>query len=172
MFIPRRHITNRDIVRNTDISVLAKIQQKRAELDRAQTELEISRTNGDNNVDEFVENEIAAYQEAAKKEKLASRDADDNESISIVDNTTDADNRSNKESSIFDNLNKYIKSKPMRQLLSAINDLKNQQQGTYAYDSALNTVQGLTRGLVGQGGYNIISQNRTEYNAADKVEQC
>ena len=43
MFIPRRHITNRDIVRNTDISVLAKIQQKRAELDRAQTELEISR---------------------------------------------------------------------------------------------------------------------------------
>ena len=168
MFIPRRHITNRDIVRNTDISVLARIQQKRAELDRAQTELEISRTNGDNNTDEFVENEIAAYQEAAKKEKLASRDADDNESISIVDNTTDADNRSNKESSLFDNLNKYIKSKPMRQLLSAINDLKNQQHGTYAYDSALNTVQGLTRGLVGQGGYDIISQ---AYNMGPKLSE-
>ena len=168
MFIPRRHITNRDIVRNTDISVLAKIQQKRAELDRAQTELEISRANGDNNAEEFVENEIAAYQEAAKKEKLASRDADDNEFISIVDNTTDADNKLNKESSIFDNLNKYIKSKPMRQLLSAINDLKNQQQGTYAYDSALNTVQGLTRGLVGQGGYNIISQ---AYNMGPKLSE-
>lgn len=168
MFIPRRHITNRDIVRNTDISVLAKIQQKRAELDRAQTELEISRTNGDNNAEEFVENEIAAYQEAAKKEKLTSRDADDNESISIVDNTTDADNRSNKESSLFDNLNKYIKSKPMRQLLSAINDLKNQQQGTYAYDSALNTVHGLTRGLVGHGGDDVIAQ---AYNMGPKSSE-
>lgn len=168
MFIPRRHITNRDIVRNTDISVLAKIQQKRAELDRAQTELEISRTNGDNNAEEFVENEIAAYQEAVKKEKIASRESDDNESISIVDNTTDVDNGSNKESSLFDNLNKYIKSKPMRQLLSAINDLKNQQHGTYAYDSALNTVQGLTRGLVGQDGNDIISQ---AYNMGPKLSE-
>ena len=161
----RRYYQEGDMYRNKDL--VKAIDEKRMRLAEAER-AELEYMSSDNDSQKFVDDEIARYNEAAKKEKIASREADDNESISIVDNTTDADSRSNKESSLFDNLNKYIKSKPMRQLLSAINDLKNQQQGTYAYDSALNTVQGLTRGLIGNGGDDIISK---AYNMGPKLSE-
>ena len=167
--MPRRELNYGDITKGITKDMRIELNRRRADAyNRFREESIKSHDGGD--VEKFVEDEVARYNESVKKEKLASRDADNNgnESISIVDNTTDADNRSNKESSLFDNLNKYIKSKPMRQLLSAINDLKNQQQGTYAYDSALNTVQGLTRGLVGQGGDDIISQ---AYNMGPKLSE-
>lgn len=161
----RRYYQEGDMYRNKDL--VKAIDEKRMRLAEAER-AELESMSNDNDSQKFVDDEIARYNEAIEKEKLASRGADDNESISIVDNATDADSRSNKESSLFDNLNKYIKSKPMRQLLSAINDLKNQQQGTYAYDSALNTVQGLTRGLVGQGGDDVIAQ---AYNMGPKLSE-
>lgn len=161
----RRYYQEGDMYRNKDL--VKAIDEKRMRLAEAER-AELESMSNDNDSQKFVDDEIARYNEAVEKEKLASRDADDNESISIVDSTTDADNRSNKESSLFDNLNKYIMSKPMRQLLSAINDLKNQQQGTYAYDSALNTIHGLTRGLVGQGNDYIISK---AYNMGPKLSE-